>query len=112
MSRRAEQDLIEDHKKLEVEKAKINEEKKQLQEQRAQLAKESQEWAKWKSLAQSSAQGSSVQEQKTESTMSGIMGTIGSVREYSLNEDFELWFEQFEEYVAANNIPAARYHCF
>lgn len=37
-----------------------------------------------------------------------MLETIGTVREFTLNEDFELWFEQFKEYVSANNTPEGR----
>lgn len=36
------------------------------------------------------------------------MSTIGRMREFSPNEDFEIWYEQFEEYIAANGIPEER----
>lgn len=47
--------------------------------------------------------------QQSTSTMAvNNIGTIGSMREFTLKEDFQLWFEQFEEYVAANLIPEGR----
>lgn len=36
------------------------------------------------------------------------MGTIGYLKEFSLHRDFEIWFQQFEEYVMVNSIPRAR----
>lgn len=35
-------------------------------------------------------------------------GTIGFMREFSINEDFEIWYEQFQEYVAANLMQEER----
>lgn len=35
-------------------------------------------------------------------------GTIGSIRVFTLDEDFKIWHEQFEQYVAANLVPEGR----
>lgn len=49
-----------------------------------------------------SVQSSSSQQQEIRNVTSLMWGTIRSVREFALNKDFEIWFEQFEEYINAN----------
>lgn len=92
----------------EVEISKLREEKRQIKEQRAQIARESQEIAAMKNQAhQLPAQNTSGAGQGgTHITVPS--GMIEFLREFKVNEDFEIWFEQFEEYVFANSIPAER----
>lgn len=106
MAKYSEHELMEIRKRIETEMARIAEEKKQIHEQRSQLARESQEWAKQKNLGQSKAMDNPTSEQKVTGTVSGLWGTIGSMKEYTLNEDFDTWYELFQQYIAANNIQS------
>lgn len=104
---KSEQELLDFQRRLEAEKAKIFEERRQLEEQRSQLAKESQELARNRNRSPAALHSSNGHD-RTGTNMSGMMGTIGCMREFILTEDFEVWYEQFQEYIAANNISMDR----
>ena len=76
-------------------KAKELEDKeKELQLQRQQLSKESQEIAKLKKDMETRAMAPSTE----------IRGTIGTLAEFTVNDDWSLWFERFEQFVKVNDV--------
>lgn len=98
MPKYTKQKLLEFQKELEAENTKLAEEKRQLQEHGSQIHKESQELARSRGQVQEGRSGSSQAGQFQnrssntggDDTISRTMGTIGGIRKFSLNEDFEV----------------------
>ena len=97
-----------------------------LEKQRQELGKERQEWERYKSdllerekvitdehnkleaAKQLANLGETSQQPQTTHT-TVVKGTIGSIAEFTLDEDWAMWYERVEQYVLANEVHASKH---
>lgn len=107
MAKYTEKELMQLQKRLEAENAKLQEEKRQLQEQRAQVMRESEILVDNRRQVQEEARMWEQQRgagASTGGTVTNFLGVIYDLEKFSLSDDFELWCEQFREFMTVNNL--------
>lgn len=107
MAKHNEKDVAQLQRDLETEYAKLQEERRQLQEQRIQMVKESEKVAENKRQFQEELKKWELHRNNTgtsNSMAAGVRRTMSDTKKFSLSEDFELWFEQFQEFLTLNNV--------
>lgn len=119
MSKPSEKELTQILQRIELEKKAIQQEKQDLHEQRAQIIVDSEKIMEKQRQLQE--QEKRIQEYRNarETTSNGgnngsggeamrPMGTIGDVERFSINEDFQMWYEQFQQFLKSNGLSEAR----
>lgn len=104
MATRLQEELAQAKKQLEIERANLVAEATQVQQEKERIREESQQLnilRSQRAFISNTGEGSSGNSGTTMYTVNAI----GHIREYAITEEFETWYEQYEEYVAVNNIP-------
>lgn len=106
MAKHNEKDVAQLQRDLEIEHVKLQEERRQLQEQRIQMVKESEKVAENKRQFQEELKKWELHRNNTGTlnNMAAGVRTMSDIEKFSLSEDFELWFEQFQEFLTLNNV--------
>ena len=73
----------------------------ELQVQREQIVRENEEFVGQKNFVEK------VLEKRLQTTV--VNNTIGSISEYSMNQDWNNWYERFEQYIIANDIAEGKW---
>lgn len=93
-----EQELANYSSSLAKERADLDEKTRQLNLQRQRLSEEGQRLAQQQVAIKNQAPST----QQIYTTV--VTGTIGNIAEFSLQDEWSLWYERFEQYVLANDI--------